>query len=387
MSKFTIEVQGIGFPNKGAELMLCSIAERVQQRYGDKVRLTCVPNRSSDESVRLMRKIGVFPLCDFRIRRIPVGWIFDQIPNRLLSSVGLVRPRDIDFVLDASGFRFSDDFGSREAVSGGMRRLRSRWRRRIPFVMLPQGFGPFSNSRCIEEMRSILDQAKLIYARDEVSYQYLSQLGSRSNIRLYPDLTIGYKGLQGGYLRDFEDCIVIIPNERMQSKGEPSVRSAYFDFLVKLSRHLLGFGWNLVCLNHEGHRDERICVELSRRVSEMKMVSLCDPREIKAAIGSARLVVSSRFHGFVSALSQGVPAFCTSWSHKYEQIAKDFEVKDAVLEVDADRAFQKIKLFVTDDQWFTNERNRLLEISRRHEEVVDRMWTEVFSLIEESLGI
>ena len=65
----------------------------------------------------------------------------------------------------------------------------------------------------------------------------------------------------------------------------------------------------------------------------VKIETLClhDPIEIKRVLGECRLVVASRFHAIVSALTQNVPVIATSWSHKYEELLREYGCSDAIL--------------------------------------------------------
>ena len=56
--------------------------------------------------------------------------------------------------------------------------------------------------------------------------------------------------------------------------------------------------------------------------------------EIKGLIANSYLCISSRFHGVVSALNSGVPCLSTSWSHKYQELYKDYNQHDCILSVE-----------------------------------------------------
>lgn len=381
-----IEIQGIGFPNKGAELMLCAVAERLYERFGEQVRLVCTPHRGSDESAWVMGLAGVRPLCDFRVKGWEIGWFFDRLPHRALRGLGLYAPRDIDLVLDASGLCFSDDFGTTRAVLGGARRLLRRARRGKPFVMLPQGFGPFASETTRAAMREVLGAAKQVYARDEISLGHLRALGEFPHLRQVPDMTIAYKVAPRPQFADLQEAVLVIPNQNMMTKGDAAKRAAYPDYLASLCRSITKGGAPVVCLNHEGFRDAGFCRTLVEAVPGMRLIEPRDPRAIKAAIGNAKMVVSSRFHGFVSALAQGVPAFCTSWNHKYAGVAREFGVPDAVLDMNLEEDSSKLKALL-DSPGRLIEQRRLLEASGANlRGQVERMWDEVFERVSASLN-
>jgi colanic acid/amylovoran biosynthesis protein len=88
-------------------------------------------------------------------------------------------------------------------------------------------------------------------------------------------------------------------------------------------------------LNHEGREDLDIINRVNSRLSQRcPVISDINALEVKRVIGAAKIVVSSRFHGAVSGLSQAVPTFCTGWSHKYLELLQDYKVPEHLLRVD-----------------------------------------------------
>ena len=78
--------------------------------------------------------------------------------------------------------------------------------------MLPQAFGPFSDNELIQKMQVIINQADLIFARDEISFDYLKALDKAStNIILRPDFTNLIKGKIPSDFNKTECEIAVIP--------------------------------------------------------------------------------------------------------------------------------------------------------------------------------
>ncbi len=115
--------------------------------------------------------------------------------------------------------------------------------------------------------------------------------------------------------------------------------------MTGLSQYLIDRGEELILLNHEGKGDQEIIDQIQGGLSkEVLKLDNLDALEVKAVIGKMKLLVSSRFHGVVSGLSQSVVTFCTGWSHKYPELLKDYKVPQNLLDInDIQTGCQKLE--------------------------------------------
>lgn len=331
-----IEVEGIGFPNKGAELMLYAVAEQIQQHFGEGVELCCRPWQGHREGYKILGHKGISMLGEFSICGRSVGWMTDYLPEKIIDTFGVVRPKDVDVVLDASGLRYSDRWGPFAALVA-LKRYRKLTRQGKKIIMLPQAFGPFDDKQVADAVREVVSMSALTFARDRVSLGYLHDLcGEQASICQAPDFTNLVNPFQDFNDTQYDGKVIIIPNQRMLDKTSDLVSSNYYSYLLNLARHFNDVKQKMVILNHEGMSDRNICEQLSKDCGGIPVYSHWDPVYIKSAIGRCKLLISSRFHGCVSALSQGVPAIATSWNHKYEMLLEEYGVSELLVDLNND---------------------------------------------------
>lgn len=83
----------------------------------------------------------------------------------------------------------------------------------------------------------------------------------------------------------------------------------------------------------------------------------------------------------VSALSQGVPALATGWSHKYQMLFEDYGFADGLIDVTASPAEIRRKLDLVTDQ-STQIRTLIQTRTGQLKQQSEQMWQDVFKVID-----
>jgi colanic acid/amylovoran biosynthesis protein len=161
--------------------------------------------------------------------------------------------------------------------------------------------------------------------------------------------------------------------------ADPAWRHSYAPLLESLARRLAERGFTVRVLNHEGAADAALCESLRRSAGGAEVISEADPRALKGLIGAAGVVVGSRYHACVNALSQGVPCLGTAWSHKYRALFQDFGVAEYLLESSDPTSAHRALDHLLDAR--EEAVARLQQARPVLEAQVDAMWDRVFSAL------
>jgi polysaccharide pyruvyl transferase WcaK-like protein len=335
MSKpFFVEIKGVQFRNKGAYLMLLACLEGLKAEPNVQLVLSPGPNLPYPERARL----GAWQKLSFRRAGLDLTpWIGKLPMQSLFQRYGMLSEQQIDLVLEASGFAYGDQWPLRFLQNTAKEVVRYA-KADKPFVFMPQAFGPFKSDESKAAMRDIIQHATLIFVRDPVSLEHLQSCVANlpDTVVLTPDFTIGLTAKPNHEIPVIDGpYAALIPNNKVVSKfnhaDAEQQRAEYINAFAAAANKLTAKGMQVMLVNHEGKEDAELCNEIAAK-SPCQIVQIEDPLAVKAFIGKAELAISSRFHGAVNALSQGVPCIATSWSHKYHAMMSDFGMADYCVE-------------------------------------------------------
>lgn len=377
-----IEIRKAGFVNKGAELMLHATLQKLKARYPDATYVMAPTPKKAEQPFRKLVQLGFYPKAWLWRYGIQWGTLANFAPRPLREMYGVVLDKEVDVVIDAAGFAYSDQWG--ESPCTELAQSTKRWKKKgTRVILLPQALGPFESEKNQAAMKSVVDNVDLIFPRERVSYEHLTRLvGEQAKIKQSPDFTNLVTGVLPPGFDVEQNRFCIVPNCRMLDKTDQKTREAYLPFLISCTRYLLKKNAKPFVLVHEGKDDQRLAEQLSTAVGGIPIVQESGALEIKGILGACSGTLGSRFHGLVSALSQGVPALATGWSHKYQMLFEDYGFPEGLVEVTTDEAEIERKIdLVTDDA----ERIRaLIQASTDQlKQQSERMWQEVFAVIDQ----
>ena len=220
----------------------------------------------------------------------------------------------------------------------------------------------------------------LIFARDRVSALHVEKLGL-PRPRVVPDLTILAEA--GNNPRpDLSNRACISPNLWMIERVKKTEAECYLSFLDEMIEEFSSHGLAPFILCHAPFQDLAICTEISNRAkNDIEIVFEPNARAAKAIVGKCAVVLGSRYHSLVAALSQSVPVIATSWAPKYKGLLEDYGCSDCLVmpsqTMEARSALRRI--LAPNSRRGYLERAEVFNVKAR--ELITEMWDDVCEVI------
>lgn len=206
-----------------------------------------------------------------------------------------------------------------------------------PLIFLPQSFGPLPGAIQQGMLRWLLSRSALVVAREYRSLRLLAEIGLRHRVLVLPDLAFG-DDVAAAELLPVPEVAALAADRRpligltlMDWQGQnPQFRNqrSYEAAVLALIRHVgERYGARVVlfaqCTGPTAAHDDRLIARrllAEARSQGLDNVDFVDaalsPEQLKAAYQRLNLLVATRMHSAIFALSRNVPALAIGYLYK-----------------------------------------------------------------------
>lgn len=224
------------------------------------------------------------------------------------------------------------------------------------YAIISQSIGPLSDKGIFSKIslkicKNVFENANAISLREEISYKYLKALNLKNN-NIY--LTSDYAFL----LETSEDIKLSTELEKIADSGKFIVitirqhdfskldgKEQYLKTINEVSSYIKEkYKYNIVFFSHvqgpNSFENDKIIVQEYRNKFDkdsskyLYIDSFYSPQEIKEFYGEAELMIGTRFHSVIFALSKNVPAIAISYSGYKAFIMNQVEMKDFMIKIE-----------------------------------------------------
>ena len=260
-----------------------------------------------------------------RVPQLPIGRVRSLVKERVLGRAGMQNWLSrFDLVVDTrSGDSFADIYGTRRlVVMSAVAEFATQ--AGVPVVLGPQTIGPFDSRSGRAIGRHSLRRSALVMTRDSASAFHSMELGRAPEV-LTTDVVFALPRPAVPKTRDVVlniSGLLWFPNPHVDSE-------AYRATVTHLYRSLRAEGREVALLAHvldsdNPDSDLAAIQEFSAAVAPDAEVAVpTGLDDVRETVASAAVVIGSRMHACLNALSVGTPAVPLAYSRKFSPLLGD----------------------------------------------------------------
>ncbi|MEP2988394.1 MAG: polysaccharide pyruvyl transferase family protein [Parasphingorhabdus sp.] len=294
------------------------------------------------------------------IAAIAIGNLLAKRPSEPHTAKNCVEhTANSDLVIDLSGDMLTEDYGPHVAYSHYLPILRALVLRK-PYFICAQSIGPFSLTKPIA--RFLLNRAAAITVRDEISLEYLKSIGIRQDhLKQTADMAFLLPAEVGNCATSWEtlgldaekDTLGVSVSRLVADKFDKQVgkKGAFVKLVAKTVNHIaLKHDLQVLFTPHvtgpTDIKDDRIISRDVQKILAAEIVSAVieedlPPQGLKYFIAKCCMMVGTRMHANIGALSSHLPVIAISYSHKTPGIMRACGVENYVVDF-PDLTFERL---------------------------------------------
>lgn len=231
-------------------------------------------------------------------------------------------------------------------------------------IVFPNSIGPFRTWLGRSLAKLALNMCDFILVREPLSYRTVSNLGIRTPKKLTSDSTLLLVGKEQNCFSSFSHPLIgVSPGFYAQSLSKVEIETYISEHARALDEAIEKHGFLVVFLPHyvSGFQNDDLDVSklaLKRMKNKQKamIVEASSAKEFKSLLGCMDIVVSSKMHPAVLAVSECVPTLCIAYDQKQSGFFQYLGLNDCVVSI---QDFSNGGLFSRiDSVWNNKERIR-----------------------------
>lgn len=201
-------------------------------------------------------------------------------------------------------------------------------------ILSPQTIGPYAWRGASFIASRLMKKCRKVFARDDLSRDFLAKLGVVSNTEVAIDLAFALpyqrKEFQSDKIKVGVNVSGLLFNGGYSKNNMFGLEFDYRQFSVHLLEKLVADGRyqvhlvpHVVCDDYPVDDDFRACKSLNERFPNTILApTFKDPIEAKSYISGMDFFTGSRMHACIAAFSSGVPVVPISYSRKFNGLFK-----------------------------------------------------------------
>ena len=224
---------------------------------------------------------------------------------------------------------------------------------RVPFVLYSQSIGPFRSKAQEVLMRWAIRRAKLIFVRETISESLLQKMGfSKDQYVLVPDAAFlfGVKTRHDETHQEVKEIGVTVRDWFASEKQRQFENEmALFAKSLLADGYAINFIPQVDCVNHDNDDDREVVKKIEAIVGKHERVKYtyeaCDHYQVKEMYNKLHVLVGTRMHSNIFALTSYVPCLAIAYEYKTTGIMKDLGLGEWTVEIGQVKADSMKKKF------------------------------------------
>lgn len=386
--------------NKGAEAMLQSTIAEIRKRRPKAIIHVLSYFPAEDKRLQLPENVYIHSATPAALvlKWLPLGIAarcFPRLKNPKFNNgrAGILNLLCVEALFDIFGVSFMDS--RLKFIPFNLLSLTPFIWNHVPVFKISQALGPFRKRVNRMSAYWLLEQLDFTAARGRKTRGMLESIGL---------------GEKTGKVILAADVAFLLPNEEStQATKHPTSKSVaivpsrviadklpgYTEKLTGIAKSLHAAGWGVQVIVHSWrekdgqtrNNDTPIARQIVQRLEDEQVPAELigyglDSHLIRSAIGRNTVVLTSRFHGMIAALSESRPVVVVGWSHKYSEVLNDFGLEDHCIRYESfnlEHTIEKIEYCREHADRLTKQISERLPAVR---ESAERQFTEAFTRLE-----